>query len=329
MMRPGDRLRRFAARSCSDDTMSRLIDPLIADLQAEHAHALRRGRMWRSRWVRLAGYIAFVKVFAVCEWSPIDDTRPLIRVLAFSLGAAALATAALVAIPYGGWMQGGSLAPEPWRVVVTLLPQALVLSVPIGLMIGIAIALAGQTISGRLATAIGAMALVCSISAIPSMGWLVPNANQAFRTTVSRMFSPTPPAKGENELTFAELDRLIARRRALPGGSDEWDNVDRLRTVYHTRWALAFAACVSAMFSMSLVACTRQRWKIVAGVVAALFGYSVLLDVGRSFGFNRDLAPPAAAWLPNAVLVLISAALQTSRVEKSMGDASSRPPASG
>jgi predicted benzoate:H+ symporter BenE len=34
MSGPGDRLRAFASRWCCADTMTRLIDPLIADLQA-------------------------------------------------------------------------------------------------------------------------------------------------------------------------------------------------------------------------------------------------------------------------------------------------------
>jgi hypothetical protein len=100
MSRPGDRLRAFAARVCSADTMARLIDPVIADIQAEHAHALQRGRVWRSRWIRLAGDIAFAKVFVMCEWSAACDTGPLIRAVGCSLGAVALVTAAMVAVPY-------------------------------------------------------------------------------------------------------------------------------------------------------------------------------------------------------------------------------------
>jgi len=39
----GDRLRSFAHRVCAPPTCERLIDPLIADLQFEHAQATRAG----------------------------------------------------------------------------------------------------------------------------------------------------------------------------------------------------------------------------------------------------------------------------------------------
>ena len=39
MIRPGDRLRARAARVCRAETMERLIDPLVADLQTEHRRA--------------------------------------------------------------------------------------------------------------------------------------------------------------------------------------------------------------------------------------------------------------------------------------------------
>src|SRR5262245_142884 len=62
-MIPGLRLRRLAARVCSERTMVRLIDPALADLQAEHATAL--GTWERSRAL-LLGYAAFAKVMLVC-----------------------------------------------------------------------------------------------------------------------------------------------------------------------------------------------------------------------------------------------------------------------
>jgi hypothetical protein len=67
--RPGDRLRAFAAGWCCPETMERVIDPLIADLQREHGEAVRRGLMWRSRWIQIAGWFAFLKVIVFCTWA--------------------------------------------------------------------------------------------------------------------------------------------------------------------------------------------------------------------------------------------------------------------
>jgi hypothetical protein len=40
--RPGERLRAWASRVCSARAMTRLIDPVIADLQSEYAEAASR-----------------------------------------------------------------------------------------------------------------------------------------------------------------------------------------------------------------------------------------------------------------------------------------------
>src|SRR6185503_5559849 len=63
-VRPGSRLRSLARRMCSQSTMDRLIDPVIADLQCEYAQAIRDHRRWRRRWILLRGYLAFWKAVA-------------------------------------------------------------------------------------------------------------------------------------------------------------------------------------------------------------------------------------------------------------------------
>jgi hypothetical protein len=49
MTPPGTRLRALAARLCAPITMERLVDPAIADLQAEYEEASRTGPGWRRR----------------------------------------------------------------------------------------------------------------------------------------------------------------------------------------------------------------------------------------------------------------------------------------
>jgi len=46
---PGTRLRAVAARLFAANTMDYLIDPAIADMQAEYEDASRRGLTWRSK----------------------------------------------------------------------------------------------------------------------------------------------------------------------------------------------------------------------------------------------------------------------------------------
>ena len=60
-MTPGHRLRTIAAWLCSQRTMERLIDPIVADLQAEYGDEVRQGRVWRSRWIRVAACLVLAQ----------------------------------------------------------------------------------------------------------------------------------------------------------------------------------------------------------------------------------------------------------------------------
>ena len=59
MRPPGTLLRAVAARLFAANTMHYLIDPAIADMQAEYEDASRRGLTWRKRWICLRGHLAF------------------------------------------------------------------------------------------------------------------------------------------------------------------------------------------------------------------------------------------------------------------------------
>lgn len=59
MRPPGTLLRGVAARLFAANTMDYLIDPAIADMQAEYEDASRRGLTWRKRWICLRGHLAF------------------------------------------------------------------------------------------------------------------------------------------------------------------------------------------------------------------------------------------------------------------------------
>src|SRR5438093_7286953 len=108
MKRPGDRLRVLASRVCQPHAMERLIDPVLADLQCEYAAAQTRGQAWRGRWIRLAGYAAFWRVFgmhtamrtvpATREWLVAED-RAIGRSLGGAIVVATVVTALLMLPP--------------------------------------------------------------------------------------------------------------------------------------------------------------------------------------------------------------------------------------
>ena len=71
MTPPGTRLRALAARLLDPRTMEFLVDPAIADMQAEYEEAARRGLAWRKRWMCLRGYLSF---FAMLILRQAQDT---------------------------------------------------------------------------------------------------------------------------------------------------------------------------------------------------------------------------------------------------------------
>ena len=55
---PGYQLSRMAEFLFSKRTHTRVLQPIIADLQAEYIEALDQDRQWKAAWVRLRGYLA-------------------------------------------------------------------------------------------------------------------------------------------------------------------------------------------------------------------------------------------------------------------------------
>ena len=129
MIRPGHRLRATAERIFDQRTMARVVDPLVTDLQVEHAEAIRQGRVWRSRWILVAGHVVFLKTIALCGageairslggWT-VDDRSAMSRTLGFSVAATA-AAAVVLEMPF---LYRWPDAHDP-RLLVYLIPQAL------------------------------------------------------------------------------------------------------------------------------------------------------------------------------------------------------------
>jgi len=72
---PGWGLLRFAEWFFSERTFRRVLLPTIRDLQNEHIEALAEDRVWKARWVRLRGSMAFWS--AVMAQVPVSVARKL------------------------------------------------------------------------------------------------------------------------------------------------------------------------------------------------------------------------------------------------------------
>jgi hypothetical protein len=285
MTRPGDRLRAAAAHVFDADTMDRLIDPAVADLQAEYAEASRAGLTWRRRWVRFAGYIAFAKV----------AVRPTHLFLAVT----SAVTLLMMVPPY---LTAGPLHE---RQLPFLVPQALVIAIPFALTIALAWSRPARQSRQWLRAMIAAGA-ICSAFCFVTLAWWTPAANQAFRVSIAREHGGSTPPRGLPELTIGEL------RQEMNWASTVHADWRELKFMYFIRWAFP---CASLSFALLMIALHRRgatrRWLLLS-VLPMIFGYYVLLFVGRSYAIDggvSELMASAAAWMPNAVVILVASAI--------------------
>jgi len=105
---PGTRLRALAARLLPASTMDYLVDPAIADMQAEYEDASRRGLTWRKRWICIRDHFAFFKMIVAhgrtvtkmnVGWTPLRglslDVRLALRLLVKHIGLTVVGTVAM------------------------------------------------------------------------------------------------------------------------------------------------------------------------------------------------------------------------------------------
>jgi hypothetical protein len=314
MKRPGEWLRSLAARVCSVTTMERLIDPVIADLQCEHAEVSSRRQVWRRIWVRIAGSLAFWRVIGALaiEW-PIDrahqwaaaDDWAMGRMLGFMAVVTAAVTLLLAVVVLQNAPQGAFNRGETVRLVLYLVPQAIPIAVSAGLLIAIVYGLRGRTVTRRVRRTIVLGAMCCALAAIAWDDRVVPEANQAFRVLASGI-PHNRLAKGANELTFGELAKKIAESDGHSLESSPERSV--LRFSYHGRLAVSITPFIAGLLALGLAASDRRRLPLAISLLAmtAYVGCYVAYDFTQLIEANHWGAAIAIsiAWFPNLLLLL-------------------------
>ena len=319
MTRPGDRLRTMTARFFAARTMERIIDPLVADLQLEHAESIRRGRVWRSRWVLLSGYVVFLKTIALCGaegaigslgGGTVDDRLAMGRIIRFTV-AAIVVTTILIELLTSWPIE----TPHP-ILLVYLAPSALVLAVPMGAIFGILLGLRGRVVSRQSTRGVLACATFSSLACLAMMAWIMPLANHEFRQLASENDARRVVLKGINELTLGELSQRIDSYRRTGTVTDLPDAYSisgaLLSYSYHMRWALSWATLVLALFALSVTQRIRAGWTSALAAFGACFSYYVFMWAGRAAALQETLPAVVGAWLPNVVFVVGSVTLMTS-----------------
>ncbi len=288
MRRRGDRLRAFAARRFDAVTMARVIDPAIADLQAEP--------------VSVAGYLAVLKVIALCVPEASMSGRG--RAWAFSVVVMAAVVAALeLPAMIIAWNQR---AIDP-RMVLYLVPQGLSVAAAVGMLLGVVFGFGGRTLSTRMVHWIVAVAIVVAGASFVNAGWITPPANQAFRAALSQRAGwPGPPSRGYPEMTFGELRRQLDLAALNPSTVVATD-LHYMAVSYQGRWAVSSAPLMFTLFALLIVGRSRlARWTAALAVCAAYLGYCLYLTVPRLVALDGPW-PGAAAWYPDVALAIVIA----------------------
>jgi hypothetical protein len=305
-MTPGHILHRLATLVCSPRSMERIVEPAIADLQAES----RRQRQPSLRRIAAvcAGYIAVWKVIIVCLLTPersSDERLAFSRMLRWTV-IVTLVTAAPMII--------SALPSSPQSTMrraflVHLIPHSLPLALPAGLTFGVALGLAGIARSRQTARDVLMLALGAAALGLVVMSWLMPTANQSFRQAMFEEIGGRGVVmKGPSEMSFSELRREAASYQAL-------GNLTRARDHWwtlHMRFALPAAAMTLPAFLFFISAGRTFSRGLVAFIVC--FGYFVLLLASGSLAVrNATLGVVFAAWLPNMVFGVASVCLWRAR----------------
>ena len=306
MKMPGQLLRRMAAAVCRPETMERLIDPIVADLQSECATVAGQ-RGWKSRLPAWRGYLAFWKALSLyCLMQTFQPSRSessgsAMRMWGFSLTAFIVMTIALTLPPLIEFRWRGTLA-ERVLLVFLLIPQALPLTIPAGVSLGTLCAMRGRRPSARTIVAFLFIAGVATFGVWAVMEWGLPAANQRFRELIFAQLGDGTVVNldlGMNELGLSRLSQ-----RTDPAA------------VRHSRllWALCFATAPLGIFALGLAARVRRFGAAVAISLVASIAY-IFTMFGLDEALRDGVLRTVAAWLPNILFMLAGALMLCYRRE--------------
>lgn len=300
MSAPGRWLRSVAQLICRPRTVERLIDPMISDLHIEYAAAL--GSRRRRAVVLLSAYAGFWKALILhAALSAVEPSRggggsAMWRIVSFSGLGLVLFTCLLVAPPLldvsGSWSRA-----ERAILTLILIPQALPLSFPAGVCLGVVLAMRARRVTARhlaIVLIAGAMSSAC---AWMMLEWGTPRANQQFRELVIARVTDARTVHIEPGLNELGLSRLGHRTDG-----------EAIRH-YHLLWALCFATIPLGVFALGMAGTIRRLAPTVALAFAAPLGY--ILAIMALDNVRHGTLPQviAAAWAPNLLFVVVGVLL--------------------
>jgi hypothetical protein len=154
------------------------------------------------------------------------------------------------------------------------------------------------------------LGLVGTVVSASTIIWVVPVANQAFRTALAgRVLLEGPGEMSPRELRENALALRSHGRTAQAG--------DMLFS-YHARWALAGAALVFTLFGLGVIALGVGRIAtILVDATAFVLYVTYFAELGQARSvFSHEGLAVTFAWLPNVLILLTSLAFLTKRNEE-------------
>lgn len=299
MRQPGDRIRAIASRLFAERTMERVVEPAVADLQCEYEEARVHGRRWRARLTLVRSYLALAKALlwlAVrTAWHGGGARSEVARTCVVSAIAAAVTTVALVIPPLLDWPRWQADPGFTALLSLTLVPQALPLSIPAGLCVAVLWAMRGKAVTWRRIGTVLAIALACTAVVWVVLEWMIPQANQGFREMIAARLSNGRVVALEPGLNELGLSRL--GQRSDPAAVRH----------FQLLWALCFASVPLSLFAFGLARYVRRTVWAVALAMALCNSYFAILWTAA----ESAAAMPGAlsAWIANLVCLLVGGAL--------------------
>ena len=306
MTRPGERIRSLASRWCGAETMERVVDPIVADMQCEHGEALAGGSRRRARLGLVRSYVGLGSALTrlvtryLCDPRISNPGSEVARAWMVSLLALIFFTGALVIPALTQWSWSGPDAGFRAVLSLTLVPQALPLSIPVAMCVGVLWAARGSVANWTRLCTVLVIATMCTATVWVVLEWSMPQANQRFRELVAeringRVVTIQP---GLGELGLSRLGQ-----RSDPAAVRH----------YHRRWALCFATLPLCLFALGLAGYVRRGASAVALSIALSFCYLAVMSMFERTPTGSFMPVFLQAWMPNFLFLLVASALLVRR----------------
>jgi hypothetical protein len=298
--------------------MTRIVDPVVADLQAEWGQAERSAS--RRLALRVVYTVSLARALLVNAWTAqsagaLADERPGLRAVLVL----ALATTCVVT---------GMLGALQWRFsqhafMVVAIPESLVLAVPVGVAVGLTIG--GRALSRRLRWSSVALGLAGSVATFVVVSWLLPAAWQSYaKRTGGGMtiyLESGQTLRDPSEMTSGEISEWLRRPRASDGAVVRVPH--GLRRLFEMRYCerVSISLASLSVAILGLAGLTRRRihggWSTVIGLASPI-AFAAAFAAGEA-AFSGGFSAWTIVWVPH--LACLSAAFLLVRTAESRGAA--------